>query len=319
MDLITQYGFFLAKTITMLVAILIVINAIFAQNKKSPDGLSADCLNETLLKQKIELIKQFKWKHLKKEKKKDLVKAPKLFVIDFHGDMKASQAQQLREEITSIILLAQEGDEVMIRLESPGGIVNGYGLAAAQLERLRQHRIPLTACIDQVAASGGYLMACIANKIIAAPFAIIGSIGVVAQLPNFNKLLKKHDIDFEQITAGEYKRTLTLFGENTEAGRKKFKEDLELVHENFKHHVLTYRPQLDLEKVATGEHWLARDAMHLGLVDELQTSDDFLIDNLHKYQIIILKQTKTLTLLEKITKGSQGMIQNIKQYLKITV
>lgn len=319
MDLLTHYGIFLAKTVTILVAILIIISALFSQNKKSSDGLEADCLNESLQKQKQKLIKQFKWKHIKKEKTKDLAKAPKLFVVDFHGDMKASQAQQLREEITSIIQLAQEGDEVMIRLESPGGIVNGYGLAAAQLERLRQHRIPLTACIDQVAASGGYLMACIANKIIAAPFAIIGSIGVVAQLPNFNKFLKKHDIDFEQITAGDYKRTLTLFGENTEAGRKKFKEDIEQIHENFKHHVLNYRPQLDIQKVATGEHWLARDAMPLGLVDELKTSDDFLLEKLSQYQIIVLKQFKTLSILEKLTKSSTSMIQSIKEYLKITV
>lgn len=319
MDLLTNYGIFLAKTVTILVAVLIIISALFSQNKKINDELEADCLNESLQKQKQKLIKKFKWKHIKKSKKTDLVKAPKLFVVDFHGDMKASQSQQLREEITSIIQVAQDGDEVMIRLESPGGIVNGYGFAAAQLDRLRQHQIPLTACIDQVAASGGYLMACIANKIIAAPFAIIGSIGVVAQLPNFNKLLKKHDIDYEQITAGDYKRTLTLFGENTEAGRKKFKEDIEQIHENFKQHVLTHRPQLDIEKVATGEHWLARDAMELGLVDELKTSDDFILDKLSQYQIIILKQYKNLSLIERLTKGSTSMIQSIKQYFKITV
>lgn len=319
MEILTSYGIFLAKTITILIAILVIISAIFSQNKKISEGLEADCLNDALQKQKEKLIKQFKWKHIKKDKKQNLIKLPKLFILDFHGDMKASQTQQLRQEITSVIQLAQAGDEVMIRLESPGGVVNGYGLAAAQLERLRQHRIPLTACIDQVAASGGYLMACIANQIIAAPFAIIGSIGVVAQLPNFNKFLKKHHIDYEQITAGEYKRTLTLFGENTEAGRKKFAEDLEQIHDNFKHHVLTYRPQLDIQKVATGEHWLARDAMHLGLVDELKTSDDFILDKLSNYQIIILKQYKTQSLLEKLTKGSTTLAQHIKDLFRITV
>jgi serine protease SohB len=320
MELIYEYGIFLAKTITVLVSILIIISAIASQNKKTVEGVDSECLNEKHHEQKQKLIKKFKWKHIKKEKKLDLNQLPKLFVLEFNGDMKASQTQQLREEITHIIQLAQNGDEVMIRLESPGGVVNGYGLAAAQLERLRNHSIPLTVCIDQVAASGGYLMACIANKILAAPFAIVGSIGVVAQMPNFNKWLKKHHIDFEQITAGDYKRTLSLFGENTEAGRKKFTEDLQLIHDNFKHHVITYRPQLDIEKVATGEHWLARDAMHLGLVDELKTSDDYILEKLNQYQMIFLKQSKTVSLLEKILKPSAHIFSNIHQmFKKITV
>jgi serine protease SohB len=319
MEIIYNYAFFLAKIITVLVAILIIISAIFSQSKKSHEGLEAECLNEKLNEQKQNIIKKFKWKHIKKDKKQDLAKSPKLYVLDFHGDMKASQTQQLREEVTNIINLAQLGDEVMIRLESPGGVVNGYGLAAAQLERLRNHSIPLTVCVDQVAASGGYLMACIANKIIAAPFAILGSIGVLAQMPNFNKWLKKHNIEFEQITAGEYKRTLTMFGENTEAARKKFTQDLQLIHENFKHHVLTYRPQLDIEKVATGEYWLARDAIHLGLVDELKTSDDFILEKTTQFQLIYLKQSKTPSLIDKITKASAQLVNELKNQFKITV
>ncbi|HBB53601.1 MAG TPA: protease SohB [Legionellales bacterium] len=320
MDLIYDYGFFLAKTITVLVAVLIIISAIFSQKGKKTDGLDTDCLNELHKDQKQKIIKKFKWKHIKKDKKLDLNQLPKLFVLDFNGDMKASQTQQLREEITNIIQLAQAGDEVMLKLESPGGVVNGYGLAAAQLERLRNHSIPLTVCIDQVAASGGYLMACIANRIISAPFAIIGSIGVVAQMPNFNKWLKKHNIDFEQITAGDYKRTLTMFGENTEAGRKKFSEDLQLIHENFKNHVLNYRPQLDMKKVGTGEHWLARDAMQLGLVDELKTSDDFILEKLNHFQMISISQVKVQSLVEKIIKPTGNVLSQIPQMIKrITV
>ena len=218
---------------------------------------------------------------IKKDKrKKDKQKKPSLFVLDFKGDIKATQVEQLREEISAILTIATNEDEVVIRLESPGGIVNGYGLAASQLQRLRDKSIPLTVCIDKVAASGGYLMACVAHQIIAAPFAIIGSIGVVAQLPNFHRLLKKHNIDVELLTAGEYKRTLTLFTENTDSEREKFQEDIDTIHQRFKDYVLTNRTHLDIEQVSKGEHWIAKDAIELKLVDKLQTSDDYINDKI---------------------------------------
>jgi serine protease SohB len=314
MELIYNYAGFLLKTITILISILIIISAIFSQKKKMPGEISADCLNENILNEKQKLIKKFKWKHIKKTKKINLTELPKIFILDFIGDIKASQAQQLREEITTILSVAQPQDEVMIRLESPGGAVNGYGFAASQIERLRKHNIYTTVCIDQVAASGGYLMACIANKIIAAPFAIIGSIGVIAQLPNLHKWLKKHDIDFEQVTAGKYKRTLTVFGENTPEGRKKLSEDLELIHENFKQQINHYRPQINLDTVATGEHWLARDAYPLGLIDELQTSDDWVLDKIHQYQLIHIQKTKAQTLVEKLLKSSTTKLNKLMNY-----
>ena len=105
-----------------------------------------------------------------------------------------------------------------------------YGLAASQMQRIRDKKLKLTVCVDKVAASGGYMMAVVADKIIAAPFAVLGSIGVLAQVPNFHRLLKKHDVDFEMLTAGKYKRTLTMFGENTDKGREKFQEDIEDTH-----------------------------------------------------------------------------------------
>jgi serine protease SohB len=184
----------------------------------------------------------------------------------------------LREEVTAVLTAAQAEDEVIVRLESAGGLVHGYGLAASQLLRIRDRRLKLTVAVDKVAASGGYMMACVADRIIAAPFAILGSIGVIAQLPNFNRLLKKHDVDFEQFMAGEHKRTVTLFGENTDKGRQKFQEEIEDVHALFKDFVKTHRPQVDLERVATGEHWFGARALESRLVDELRTSDDVLLD-----------------------------------------
>lgn len=220
-------------------------------------------------------------KHLLKERKK--LKAakpaarPSVFVLDFKGDILASEVKSLREEVTAITTAAHPDDEVVIRLESPGGAVPHYGLAAAQLMRLRAKKIKLTVCIDRVAASGGYMMACIADTIVAAPFAIIGSIGVVAQVPNVHRLLKKHNVDFEEMTAGEFKRTVSIFGEITDKGRRKFQDQLEDTHSLFKEFVKAQRPKLDVDKVATGEYWLGMRAIDLGLVDQLGTSDDYLI------------------------------------------
>lgn len=225
----------------------------------------------------------------------------KIYVIDFKGDTAASAVAQLREEITLILATAKAGrDRVVLRLESPGGMVHGYGLAAAQLIRLRDAGFYLTICVDKVAASGGYMMACIASEIIAAPFAILGSIGVVAQMPNFNRLLKDKNIDFELYTAGQYKRTVTMFGENTEEGKAKFEQELQQTHILFKNFVEKYRPQLNVEKVATGEHWYGQDAKTLALVDHIQTSDEYLLSLLPQHDVYMLETRKKPTLGEKL-------------------
>ncbi len=217
-------------------------------------------------------------KDRKKMKAARAVGRPNVFVLEFKGDLFASAVRNLREEVTAIAAVAGKNDEVVIRLESAGGAVPHYGLAAAQLMRLRDKAIKVTVCIDRIAASGGYMMACVADTIVAAPFAIIGSIGVVAQVPNLHRLLKKHDVDFQEMTAGEFKRTVSVFGEITERGRKKFQEELEDTHLLFKEFVKMHRPKLDLERVATGEHWLARRGLELGLVDQLRTSDEYLVE-----------------------------------------
>lgn len=225
----------------------------------------------------------------------------KVYVLDFKGDTAASAVEHLREEITLILATADAGrDRVVLRLESPGGMVHGYGLAAAQLVRLREAGFHLTICVDKVAASGGYMMACIANQIISAPFAVVGSIGVVAQVPNFNRLLKEHHIDFELYTAGEYKRTVTMFGENTEEGKAKFEQELQQTHALFKHFVEKYRQQLSVEQVATGEHWYGQDALDLNLVDELKTSDEYLLSLLAEHDVYSIETRKKPTLGDKL-------------------
>ena len=225
----------------------------------------------------------------------------KVFVLDFKGDIQASAVEQLREEITLVLATAKAGkDRVVVRLESPGGMVHGYGLAAAQLVRLRDAGFHVTIVVDKSAASGGYMMACIASEIISAPFAILGSIGVVAQVPNFNRLLKQHNVDFELYTAGEYKRTVTMFGENTPEGKAKFEEELQQTHALFKHFVEKYRPQLNVEKVATGEHWYGQDALDLNLVDKLQTSDEYILGLLPQHDVYVISTRKRPTLGEKL-------------------
>ena len=201
----------------------------------------------------------------------------RIYVLDFDGDVAAEEVSSLREEITTVLSIAEPCDEIILKLESPGGMVHAYGLAASQLQRIKDAKIPLTICVDKVAASGGYMMACLADKLVAAPFAIIGSIGVVVQLPNFHKILKKNEVDYEVISAGEYKRTLSTFGEITDKGRAKVQEDVENIHEIFKQWVKSHRPIVDVSRVATGETWVGMQAKERYLVDELNTSDDVLV------------------------------------------
>lgn len=279
------------------------------QLPKAPTELRVIHLNERLEQQRRRMAQQMASRleqlqlmaQLKKEQIHRKRHPSKLFVLDFKGDIQANAVEQLREEVTLLLSTAKAGkDKIMIRLESPGGAVHGYGLAAAQLARLREAGFELTICVDKVAASGGYMMACVANHIVAAPFAVVGSIGVVAQLPNFYKLLKKHDIDYEMFTAGEYKRTVTIFGENTDADRAKFEQEIQHTHDLFKHFVTTYRPQLDVAQVATGEHWYGEDALNLKLVDELSTSDAWLLQQLPKHEIYLIETRRRLTLGERL-------------------
>lgn len=301
MEILSQYGLFLLKTVTVVIAFLIIFAGFFSLSRKPKPKMEITSLNDQYNEMHTVMSKEILGIKLPTKKNKK-IKKPVLFVIDFQGDMKASQVEQLREEITAILSIAKPNDEVLVRLDSPGGVVNSYGLAASQLQRIRDHQIPLTVSIDKVAASGGYLMACVANRIIAAPFAIIGSIGVVAQIPNFHRWLKNHDVDVELLTAGEFKRTLTLFGENTEKGREKMQEDLERIHLAFREFVAMNRVELDLDKVATGEHWLAKDAFELKLVDDLMTSDEYLTQKISQFKAFKMSITPKVSVINKLLK-----------------
>ncbi len=289
-EFLAEYGLFLLKVVTVAMAIVVVIVIAAAEGRKAGhEGLEVESINKKYkgmasVLRKAVMQKSDQKKEAKEEKKREKADAkkassrPKSFVIDFKGDLKASGVPSLREEVTAILDVATADDEVIVRLENHGGVVHEHGLAASQLARIRDRDIRLSICVDKVAASGGYLMACVASKIYVAPFAILGSIGVLAQIPNFNRLLDSHGVDFEQITAGKYKRTVTMFGENTDEDRAKLKEELEEVHGLFKSAVSTYRPDLDLDKVATGEHWYGSRALELGLADEIKTSDELLTE-----------------------------------------
>lgn len=268
------------------------------------EGLKAHVLDEKALKLDKKEIKK-----REKAEKKTPVEKKRVFILDFEGDIRASHVENLREEITALLTIAKPGnDEVVLRLESPGGMVHSYGLAASQLLRLRAAGVRLTICVDKMAASGGYMMACTADRILAAPFAIIGSIGVVAQVPNFHRLLKKHDVDFEEMTAGDFKRTVSLFGEITDKGRKKFIDQLEDTHVLFKDFVKTYRPQLDLSKVATGEYWFGERAKDLALVDDLIASDDYLFGLRKDYRLFKIEIATRKKWSEKLAENIASVV-----------
>lgn len=294
---IAEYGLFLAKTLTLVGAIVLAVLAIaiitsrgkeHAREKleiknindkfeEMAEAIKSSVLSKEEHKQAAKADKKQKKEDAKKLKSGEVSPRKRLYVVEFDGDIKASPLASLRQEISAILTVATPEDEVLVNLQSGGGLVHAYGLAASQLTRIKDKGIPLTVAVDKVAASGGYMMACVADKIIAAPFSIIGSIGVIAQIPNFNRLLKKHDIDYEQMTAGEFKRTVTMFGENTDKARQKFQEELEDMHVLFKEFITEHRPVVDINRIATGEHWPARRALELKLVDELKTSDEYLM------------------------------------------
>ena len=317
-DFLFDYGLFLSKTATIVVAIAAIIFFIAAAaSRKQADGKEAlevkklnkkyqdmaMALNTAMLeKDDIKKLRKQEKEKLKGEKKEKKQDSPgkRIYVLNFHGDIRASAVSSLREEITAVLTVATEQDEVFLRLESSGGVVHGYGLAASQLMRVRDRNIPLTVSVDKVAASGGYMMACVGNRILAAPFAIIGSIGVIAQLPNFNRVLKKHDIEYEQFTAGEFKRTVTMFGENTKEAKSKFREEIEDIHVLFKDFIVKHRPNIDIAKVSTGESWPGTRALENHLVDELKTSDDYLLENSEQADIYEVTYISKKPFLQKI-------------------
>ena len=336
-DIFVGYGVFILEVITLLLVVAAVVAMIIAMKQKkahlhgelvitdlskefeeNSKILSNFHLSEEELKEAEKAEKKAekaKAKALKAQRKKgedtESERKPSLYVLHFKGDISASETAALREEISAIVQVAKPNDEVLLCLESPGGVVHGYGLAASQLMRLKQHNIKLTVAVDKVAASGGYMMACVADKIVSAPFAIIGSIGVVAQIPNIHRLLKKHDVDVDVMTAGEYKRTVTMLGENTEKGKQKFQQELDETHQLFKQFVSQNRPHLDVEQVATGEHWFGQQALNLNLVDEIMTSDDLLLQAMKEKQLIGVKYVVKKSLLHKVGKQAEESVDNI--------
>ncbi|MEC9168165.1 MAG: protease SohB [Pseudomonadota bacterium] len=336
MEFLYEYGLFVAKAVTLVIAFIVVVSTIVGLASKQKHGKGqleivsiSEQLKDITNYAKQVLLDKNALKKLAKEQKKEAKAKNKaknkakiteqgeeseksrLYVIDFKGSMDANEVEHLREEITAILCVANKEDEVLVRLESGGGVVHGYGLAASQLQRIKEKGLKLTIAVDKVAASGGYMMACVADKLLASQFAYIGSIGVLAQLPNFNKLLKKNDIEFEQHTAGEFKRTLTVFGENNDEGRAKFKEEIEEIHVLFKDFVQSQRPDMDIDKVATGEYWPGIQAKSLGLIDDITTSDDYILSHYPAREIFSVKYAVKKNVAEKLGMSAANVVERV--------
>lgn len=325
MEWLAEYGLFLAKSVTVLIALflfLAMVSSLKDKNRRTEGALTVTKVNEQVARMtdrlgqavldKPALKAMHKARKLaNKNQAKGASDRNKVFVLNFNGDIKASALENLRQEVTAVLELATPSDEIVVKLESGGGMVHAYGLAASQLTRVREAGVPLTVCVDKVAASGGYMMACIADRILVAPFAMLGSIGVVAQIPNFNKVLRKHDIEYEMLTAGEYKRTLTLFGENTEKGREKFQEDLESIHRLFKGFVGRYRPSLDVEAVATGEVWFGLEAIENALADEIMTSDQYVSQRVRQADVFEVHYVIRKRVQDKLAAGLSSSLDRL--------
>lgn len=339
MDFLFEYGIFLAKTVTIVAGIGFFLMSIVTASqrlkkidrqghievknlnekyKEMADTMQANILSESAYTEVCKTDKKEHKAKLKAEKAaakhNQTAQSPakaRVFIIDFVGDIRASACDALAEQISAILTQATPSDEVVVRLESSGGMVHSYGLASSQLQRIREKGIPLTVCVDKVAASGGYMMACIANQLIAAPFAVIGSIGVVAQIPNINRLLKKHDIDYEMLTAGEYKRTLTMLGENTEKARQKFQQEIQETHDLFKDFVSQNRPALDMNIVATGEVWFGTKALENKLIDAIKTSDDYLFQRHSEADLYKIDWVEKHSIAERFGLAAESTIEKI--------
>ncbi len=324
MEILIEYGLFVLKAFTIIFLIFIPI-FFLVSTMRQPSETNESLKIKNLTKRYQSMANSLKVLTMNKEEKKKLKKTLKkekktnskvktkkkpVYVLNFQGDIEASNVENLKEEISAILQSETKCEEIVLNLESAGGTVIGYGLAAAQLKRIRDAGIKLTACVDKVAASGGYMMACVANKIVSAPFAIIGSIGVVAAIPNFSKILKKLDVDYELHTAGEFKRTITTFGETTDEGREKFKKDLQEIHDLFKEHVTKFRPELDISKVATGEIWEGTKALEVGLVDEISTSDEYLMNFSKKHDVYEIKFETKKKIQDKLSRFLNTLLKD---------
>lgn len=350
MEYFIQYGMFLAKAVTIVIAIIVVVGAIGASSNRHKKAGKKGAIKVTPLNDHIEDMKdvlrhsilekdelkqahkaekkQAKLEHKEKSKlskeahKQDknpaseeageaVPRKKRVYVLNFTGDVAAEAVSSLREEITAVLSLAEPIDEVLLRLESPGGMVHAYGLASSQLLRIKNQNIPLTICVDKVAASGGYMMACLADKLVVAPFSIIGSIGVLVQLPNFHRALKKHNVDYEIISAGEFKRTLTQFGEITKKGRDKVQEDVETMHEIFKKWIKDHRPSVDIDKISTGETWVGMQAKERYMVDEIKTSDECIVTACESADVFEVEYELHKTIQDKLGSVLQGTTEKL--------
>jgi serine protease SohB len=319
-EFLADYGLFLVQVLTVAVVVVVLFGVLasVARRGVQVEGLTVRHLNRSLEETRQQMRRTMAgrsawrrdrraWRRKQRAARDGGGKA-RIFVLDFKGDLRATATASLRQEISAVLSVAEEGDQVLVRLENAGGAVHEHGFAASQLLRIRQRGLNLVVAVDKVAASGGYLMACVANQLMAAPFAIVGSIGVLAQLPNFHRWLEEKGIDFEQVTAGQHKRTLTVFGKNTEDARRKLREELEDVHTLFKQQVAEHRPQVDVERVSTGEHWYGLRALEMNLIDEVRTSDDFLLEAVDQHEVFLVRWHRHRNWTEKLFSGVEGML-----------
>ncbi|KZX82185.1 hypothetical protein A3715_00045, partial [Oleiphilus sp. HI0009] len=257
--------------------------------KKNSDGrIIVKSLNEEYQEIQDALLKFKPLKPIKSSSIRKFKASPNkqsIFVLDFKGDKTASSVGSLSKEVSAILSVAKPNDEVFLRLESPGGTITGYGLASQQLIRLREAGIRLVVSVDEIATSGGYMMAAVGDRIIASPTSMLGSIGVIMEVPNFYNLLDRAGVQFHQFTAGKHKRLVSMTNKIGDAAKDQINQDLEKSHELFKNHVHTYRNSVNLESVSHGDVWSAKYCLDNKLVDDLMTSEAYLFDRASRANI----------------------------------
>ncbi|WP_343192796.1 S49 family peptidase [Buchnera aphidicola (Taiwanaphis decaspermi)] len=301
MEFIYSYILFIIKTLSVLFFLHLFSKIIIIYILKKNDIY----LNNTL---KVELLNNH-YKKLKNDlsffQKKKIInqknvynKKSNLYILDYNDKIKKNKIKKLREEISSIILVAKKNDEVLLRLENTSDIVYEYGLVIAQLQRLRKKGIKLIISIDKIVSNGGYIIACVADHISASPFSIIGPINIVVNIPNIDKYTQTSNLNNQLNDCNTFTK-LTLIKNNTKIYVNKIFNKLDIKKYIRNSFIKDMRPSLNLNKIFNQNYWIGENAINEKLIDSINTSDDILFSKKDTHNLLKIKYVYKSNIVEK--------------------
>ncbi|HIQ50372.1 MAG TPA: signal peptide peptidase SppA [Nautiliaceae bacterium] len=177
----------------------------------------------------------------------------------------------LQKVLSDLDSIEENYDGIILKIDSPGGDAYSTKKIAERIKEINK-KIPIVACIDQIATSGAYWLASSSDYIVADDFSIVGSIGVYASYLEFTGLMEKLGVKYNRIVFGKYKDILSPFKNLTEEERKLIERKINYIYEYFVKEVAKNRGlnySFVKEKIATGEFFFGYEAKELNLVDAI--------------------------------------------------